>query len=236
MPTFGTNVPLWSLANEAWYYLAAFLLWSAWRNRARPVRTGLWVAGLVWCVVLTPDMRWLAPTWAIGAALTLFGMKPRRSVPETRWPWRLLTTCLLLAAVAGARATAVHHLLAGDYLVAVATVSWLWTWQKWQPRSSVALRAVRRIAQLSYSLYLSHFPLLALVAAVVLRNQRLPFDQAGLSLLLALCLAALGYAALIWWCFERHTGAVRVWASRRLAPAGPPIRVAVHPSLEGTVP
>ena len=83
VPTFGTNVPLWSLANEAWYYLAAFLLWSAWRKRAQPVRAGLWAGGalLLWLVVLTPDMRWLAPTWAIGAALTVFGS----GAPPSGW-------------------------------------------------------------------------------------------------------------------------------------------------------
>ena len=236
VPTFGTNVPLWSLANEAWYYLAAFLLWSAWRKRARPVFAGLWAGGalLLWLVVLTPDMRWLAPTWAIGAALTVFG--PGLRSPVGGWRLRLLTTLSLLAAVAGARATAVHHLLAGDYSVAGATTLWLWAWQGWQPRDSAALGLVRRVAQLTYSLYLSHFPLLAFLAAVLLRNQRVPFGLAGLAVLFASCGAALGYAGLIWWSFERHTGAVRAWAARRLAPQEPHIRAAVQPSLEGTVP
>ena len=232
VPPYGSNVPLWSLANEAWYYLAAFLAWSAWRRRGMRLQGVAFLVALavVATCLLTADMRRLAPTWALGAALTLL-LKGRKAGLPSAWmnavafmakpAIRLGSIALVALAIAGARANAVHHLLVGDDAIAVATAICLLAHHQWHPAPGWPLRVSRRLAHVSYSLYLSHFPLLALVAAVVLRNQRLPFGIGSLAVWAVAIGLALIYAAAVWWCFERHTARLRGWLHRAGTSARP---------------
>jgi peptidoglycan/LPS O-acetylase OafA/YrhL len=75
-------------------------------------------------------------------------------------------------------------------------------------------RAARRIAPLgniSYSLYIVHFPWLALIAAWWLSwHTRLPL---GPELAIAGAISALALGAMCWWAVERH------WVRRRIMTA-----------------
>jgi peptidoglycan/LPS O-acetylase OafA/YrhL len=63
-------------------------------------------------------------------------------------------------------------------------------------------------SKVSYTLYLTHFPLLALIAAVYLTPERMPSSMLAFVAFILVCLAASSWAWLIWWCFERHTDQV----------------------------
>lgn len=227
VPPYGTNVPLWSLANEAWYYVCAFLAWSIVRERSQPLRAVACLAGfaLAFAFVLTPDMRALAPAWVVGAFLALRLPAPGRwagqTAPHARSVSlaRICALSLLAITIAVARANAVQHQLAGDYAVAGSAALCLLAYRNWHPRLSSGIWITRRIAQLSYSLYLSHFPLLALIAALGLANRRMPLGPQSLLVLTATLIAAVTYAVVLWWCFERHTLRVRRratnWLERR---------------------
>ena len=72
-PVFGSNSPLWSLANEFWYYLAGpilFLLLCARRPRQIILCVGV-LAGVMW--YLPGYMLVCSLVWLLGAALLRWG-------------------------------------------------------------------------------------------------------------------------------------------------------------------
>ena len=213
VPTFGTNGPLWSLANEAWYYLAAFLAFVAGGRQRRPAQR---VAGLVGLSVLALGIMtatlWLyLPVWCLGAALApVLGMPAgRRKV----WTGRAALVGFVLA-LAGSRLMVGRWPATGDYALACATAAVLWAFADRRSGPGFAARFTRGVARMSFSLYLSHLPMLAFVAAVAFGGHRVPIGPQGLMRLGGVLTLSLAWAGLLWWAFERHTGAVRRWVER----------------------
>lgn len=206
--SFGSNVPLWTLAIEAWCYVAAFLLFSLWRERRRLPRTMSYGLALAITAILagTRSFWLLAPIWALGS---LVAFSPARwGGPPNRMALRTGLTVfgLTLPAV---RILASRYPIASDYALACATAGLLHLLRDCRPAASGTVRATRHVAHISYSLYLSHYPLLAFVAAVILGNRQWSFGAEGLLWLSTLVALALCHAALLWWMFERQTAAVR---------------------------
>ena len=227
VPVFGSNLPLWTLAVEAWCYVCGFGLFSLWRARHAPHRLalhGLWMGALA-AGLFTPAFGLLLPIWLIGAGVAL--ALPRndgeaeagpRERPGAWLPRAGVMTAFGLAVVA-ARLASARHPIASDYGLAGTTAATLWMLATWNPAATLVVRGLRATAGLSYTLYLSHFPLLALLAATVLDHGQLSFGPAGVVLIAAAAALAIGQAVLLWWAFERRTGAVRAavtrWIGRR---------------------
>lgn len=215
VPSFGSNVPLWTLAVEAWCYVAAFLLFSLWRERQRgyrllPIGLGL---GAMAVLVGTRTFCLLAPLWALGSLVAF--LLSRRTGPSNRLA-SAASLIFFASTLIAARILASRDPVGADYALACATAGLLLSLTNWRPSPGCVARSTRFVAHLSYSLYLSHYPLLAFLAAVVLGNRRWPFGAEGLLWLSFAIVSALCHAALMWWMFERHTGTVRRAAQRWL--------------------
>lgn len=74
--------------------------------------------------------------------------------------------------------------------------------------------AARAASEISYTLYLTHFPLLTFIAMVTLAPTR--FAPSAFSAGLYACLfgVSIAWAAIIWWFFERNTDRVYSWIKR----------------------
>ena len=165
-PALGSNGPLWSLANEFWYYLVFPLLlapamaWLAWRRRLLLLAVAFAISALLY-----PKILLYGVIWVLGAAL--------RAVPRALLPWRRLS--LLLAVGTLLTASRLSHMyfnetviFATDCLVALALANLLLSWM--HAKDDAVAPAVARVhaglANFSYSLYLLHFPLLLLLCAM----------------------------------------------------------------------
>ena len=223
VPVFGSNVPLWTLSVEAWCYAGAFCVFAVGRAPRQPVQAAVCIVafGLAAAVVLTPAFWQLVPLWAVGAASAVHRPRPGRrasfgDVGTTEKPSagqagrsRALALIALVGATLAARSFGGEHQAFADYALALVAAGSLTVLSTWTPRPGIAVRTLRRLADLSYSLYLSHIPLLALCASWALQGRRLPFEVGSVALATFLALVALGQATLLWAVFERHTGAVR---------------------------
>jgi peptidoglycan/LPS O-acetylase OafA/YrhL len=76
--------------------------------------------------------------------------------------------------------------------------------------------ATERLSDISFSLYLSHFPLVMLIGAGLYRQQRMQPDAWGWLTWTGLLLGLLLFGHAIWWLFERHTPRVRGWMAARM--------------------
>jgi peptidoglycan/LPS O-acetylase OafA/YrhL len=214
VPAFGSDGPLWSLANEFWYYilfpLGMLAMFPSRRPRTRLISAALF---LVLCLWLRTTLLPLFPIWLLGAAL--FGLSRPPLGRRLRW----------LAAVAYVPiiflCTYLHGILGivSDYILAAATAILMWTLlsaSQAAPAAAGKVRFSRGLARFSYTLYVVHFPLLMLIAALVVGNRRWQPTSvhiaAGLGILAVTVAYAYGIAALT----EFHTDPVRTWVERRL--------------------
>lgn len=215
-PVLGSNGPLWSLANEFWYYIAfaALFSWAPGRLRTAVLLAS---AGLAFILGALWDQRllYLWPAWLIGYGVLRF-------LPIfSRWNQaapRLAPMAGLAAAaiLAGPAILFPASLPLADLSLALAFSAVVLVLAVARPLPSPLRQIADGSARISYSLYLSHFPILAALAALALNNQRLPFGWQGFAVFSAFCLAGLAVAGGLYWAFERHTARVRRLFARLL--------------------
>ena len=155
------------------------------------------MGGLIW--LLGAVVWWLLrETVARGWGLGIF----------RNWGWRFGGGVLFLGTLAASKS---ESWLGSDHAVGIAFALWLlsltgsWRRQGWWSRLSTGL------SEISYTLYVVHFPFLFFVAAVVLKGRQFPADGLGLLWFGGLAIATLVLAAAMWWAFERNTVRLRKW-------------------------
>lgn len=223
VPTFGSNGPLWSLANEAWYYLLFPLV--AWPCFA----CCSWQQRTLCCGLLLFSALFLPREMLAGFVFWLLGLVPRflsRRVLRASWlpPALFLSTLMLIRLRPPASAAFWPHVLLAAFLVL-----WLNTLDH-LPSCTPPGRAHlhRFLAGFSYSLYVIHLPASLLVCAVIQTffgvGLRMPLGSValllyGMALLLNL-ISAWAVAQLT----ERRTDRIREWLFAFLPGASKQIR------------
>jgi peptidoglycan/LPS O-acetylase OafA/YrhL len=213
--TFGSDRVLWSLAAEFWYYML-FPLGLLALRRGTAVRSRLlYGAGFLLAAAIAG--RWilvLFPVWLCGTALALakppaVGSGVRWAavllyapwvfvLPMTRWPWRYFRM---------------------DYGLGILTALLLWVLLSARGRvreERVPVRASRSLAGASYSLYLVHYPMLAMLAAVMMRGRFWQPTAAHIAVGAGICVLAVAYGYGVAAATEWHNDSVRRWVQDRL--------------------
>jgi peptidoglycan/LPS O-acetylase OafA/YrhL len=94
----------------------------------------------------------------------------------------------------------------------------------------------RGAAEISYSLYLTHFPLLTLIIMIELSPFRFQPGLLGIVIYLGLLSTVVAWAVVFWWCFERHTDRLFRYLSTQLLGWGwmpPSGKLGSHPQNNG---
>lgn len=207
-PTFGTNGPLWSLANEFWYYaFFPLLLLTVAANSKAIHRIAYAAIAVVLC--------WLLPFWLLTAGMVwLFGYLAWEVGERVRFPNHLTrkataatTLCVFVAVLVWAQ-------LGGggdysDFMIGAAFAFLLIGMAHAEIQNKWLLGISTSLAAMSYTLYLVHFPAAALLASLLLRGQRFAPSIAACVIYTALTAAILFYAWLVYLAFERHTANVQ---------------------------
>jgi len=220
VPTFGSNGPLWSLANEFWYYvlfpvaLAAGIAW-----KARSVRSSVLLTILAACVsafvgwqILVGFLIWLAGTVLV--------------VANSKWPllakgWLVIYIAFSLLALAvclAAARTGKSAVFGSDMAVGFGFGLFLFgvLHVNFPARGMAYARAAQVLAGFSYSLYVLHFPFLLFLRAWLVPPQRWQPDAAHLASGVSIGVATLGFAWLVSLFTENKTRAARQWIRNAL--------------------
>jgi peptidoglycan/LPS O-acetylase OafA/YrhL len=216
-PTFGTNTPLWSLANEFWYYVIFPLGFLASRKTVPALqRIAFASLAIAICFVLPTGIVLSGMIWMFGFGVFLVHEHTTASFSISALRiYTGLSAALFLAAIAGAKLLPANHL--GDFICGGAFALLLYFLTRIQGCGGIVRRLSKTLAGFSYTLYLTHFPLLALLSSTILRDTRFQPGVGPLALYLMLLVAMTGYAYLIYILFERNTGHVQTFLLRRLA-------------------
>ncbi len=117
VPTFGSNGPLWSLANEFWYYIAfPFLACALWPRLSMPQRllNGVLLAAVV--LFMRPSIALLGLSWLMGVAIHYVPYLPAENV----FFRRLMMLAALLACFATLALGKKTQSLQSDYILGIA--------------------------------------------------------------------------------------------------------------------
>lgn len=209
VPPIGTNTPLWSLANEFWYYLAfPLLLIAVYPCFTLPARIAGAVAAIGILALIGSEADLLLLPWLLGAAVSQL---PR--VIARRWQ-----NVAGLGAAVGMGLTLV---LAKRYIadlqgaelvvgVAAAILVYIVACQNRLGKTGFYGRIASTLARLSYTLYLTHLPFMILVFTAVSGPwAEHPVSAGSLARCAGLILAALVWAWGVHRLFESRTDAAR---------------------------
>ncbi len=221
---FGGNFPLWSLANETWYYLMFPLLTLAWCAPQRTRRGWLAVALIAIAVWLPLPILLYFSIWLLGAAFSRVRIDCSR-------PFKLAVLVLLLTLSATFRLTGHNDDQTVDsfpqdlllslplLLLLSASVGTI------DPRRAGTAR-LKRVAdffsEFSFTLYVVHIPVLGMMAYVGSAwfgaSQLQPHQFSHLAIYLGMLLFVIAFAYGFYLLFEAHTRTLRALLRQWLMP------------------
>jgi peptidoglycan/LPS O-acetylase OafA/YrhL len=209
VPTLGTNDSLWSLTNEFWYYalfpVALFALFGREGNARRAIYALAFVAILFfvgWKIALYLGI------WLMGAALELLPRKLHKQAISLLIPAGIL----LFLDVCAMMLKMNLGLVQSDFIVAATfcVLCYVMLNSKEEAKDSLYARASHFVAKMSYTLYLTHLPLLVFACALMMPVwHRWPLDALHIVGMVPILALVFGASYLLYLFFERNTGAVR---------------------------
>ncbi|MFL9918422.1 acyltransferase [Paraburkholderia fungorum] len=204
--TYGSNGPLWSLANEFWYYMwfpACYVLLCQRRGLSAIVAGGLALGTMIAFASLLSGFG----LWMLGVVLALLEKRFPARATRRGLPWFTLASgAAFLAALVLSRVL----LLSNDWIVGVPCFVFLRCilWEDVRLRPAPLSRLAVVFSGFSYSLYLTHFSFILFVAAVVF-GQRTQFDGRGALVFVTMLVVCYGYAFAVYLLFEQNTKRVQ---------------------------
>lgn len=219
-PTFGSNGPLWSLANEFWYYVLLPLGIAAWHSLTihRPLRALAFV-GAAFAVItfIGPNIASGFLVWLAGATVAFLHGRQSNAPVHVSWRQFALPLGIFGAFLVASRLGYVVGLYA-DLTVGLGFALLLRQLVRTNSNEPPAFygQTARLIAGSSYTLYVVHFPFLLFLRAWLLPNGRWQPDLANAALALAVAGATLVLALLVASVTERQTGSLRAQLGRAL--------------------
>lgn len=207
--TFGTNVSLWSLSYEFWYYIffpflvVVFLPSKRWPER---VFSGLLLVALF--AIFGMEISRYFVVWLFGVGVALL---PLKLAPERR---KLVTAAagLVFVLTLGVMLKARLNLYLSDIVLSFVFSALLWTilHATGSTVSAFYRTQAQALSNMSYTLYLVHMPFFALVSAVLTPVWQ-PWAPSLRSAGMMLGVFAVVFAAswLMYFAFERNTDRIR---------------------------
>jgi peptidoglycan/LPS O-acetylase OafA/YrhL len=218
VPAYGTNGPLWSLANEFWYYLLFPILWVAVWGMGR-IRLLAILLGGVLLIWLPSALLRSGVVWLFGFIAYLVYRVPILKRTMVHPVWLGLAGLAFAASLVASK----HSGWGGSNFLVGATFASLVPGLATCNSAPAWYRSIATgLADISYTLYVVHFPLLALIAYVWLVSLRQQPGWAAYAHYGMLLAGVLIYAGAVWWCFERNTDRFRRWLQQRLGMSARP--------------
>lgn len=212
---YGSNSPLWSIANEFWYYLLFPLFLSVLLIRGVMQKTTSMLVVIAILLLLPKLIIFQGLSWLMGAGI--FFAQQRKVVhdlcnhPLFLCGGILFPVIVLLMIRFGILWIFFDYLIPCSFVPLIAACSVRTGHQGVYSRCSVAA------SEVSYTLYLVHFPILAFLFFSYLPGRQMALGFLTGSLFCAVLGGVLLYSVAIWWLFERNTDRVRTVIERSLS-------------------
>jgi peptidoglycan/LPS O-acetylase OafA/YrhL len=210
VPVPGTNIALWSLTNEFWYYLLfPLLIYVCWRSSTMIARV---FSALMFTAILffvKGDIAVLFLPWLFGAAIALL---PLKLTERTSWWMVTSLSALLVPVMILIRRFPLDVRLSQMCMAVYFSVLLYAMVNRIRPaRQGLYPRFAGLLSDLSYPLYLVHLPIIVFLCACTDQPWRQwTKSPAHLAMVVAIDASAMLVAYIFHLCFQRHTDAVRL--------------------------
>ncbi|HEX4066397.1 MAG TPA: acyltransferase [Acidobacteriaceae bacterium] len=216
IPTFGSNAPLWSLSFEFWFYVLFPLLIAVIFTRLLRPRILFLLLFLITAVFVGEDVVFGLLLWSLGALVTLLPL----AIPERAQRFAVAVAFALYGCAAlFLWKHPFSNIVLDDYLLglAVSILVYVILHRREIHSRTVYVRVTERIALMSFTVYLFHFPLVTMTVLFVARHY--PSILRQQHRLAYFGIASLTYfiCYLFYLAFERNTDRVRTLATKLLA-------------------
>jgi peptidoglycan/LPS O-acetylase OafA/YrhL len=205
VPCFGTDSPLWSLANEFWYYLLFPLLVRVFFPGPLTPRIGSLAAGGLLLWFLPGEFLSGFAIWIMGA-MTFRAVAAKRKSRFLGIGGFLLALMLAGGVLIWSRWTVfpwADLLLGASLLPLIGTLSLLEDGSRW------LIVIASGLSSISYTLYLVHFPFLALIFFTLFKGRQIIPNTSGVLCYVAILTLVCLFSSVVWWCFERNTALIK---------------------------
>jgi peptidoglycan/LPS O-acetylase OafA/YrhL len=208
---YGTNVALWSLACEFWYYIFFPLLLVALlpgrSSGRRALNAVLLLAAMLFC---GRHVAQYFPLWLLGSAVAVLPLRIPASIQ------RLVTgTLTVLVLATFALCLRVHlNLYVADLWICFVFSALLWAiaHDKRVQVNSLYRYTAQSLARISYTLYSVHYPLLVFACALLMPVWSPQVLSGGVLVqILLVDLAVLIVSIGVYLLFEHNTDKIRLW-------------------------
>jgi peptidoglycan/LPS O-acetylase OafA/YrhL len=220
VPPFGDNFPLWSLANETWYYVLFPLLVLVFRGRSIAARITAVLAIAAVVQLVHGAIILYFSIWLLGAA---FSRVKIEAGPVFRWSmlFLLIGSAVVIRLKGKADVTPEGY---PQYFVFSLLFALFLSSMQFKRMSTPMLdwldRTGRFFANFSFTLYVLHVPLIAVMGHLMLWlfgiGQLMPHNYAHYLVYAAIYLVLVGGAYLFHLPFEARTARVRQWLKSQL--------------------
>jgi peptidoglycan/LPS O-acetylase OafA/YrhL len=205
-PPYGSNVALWSLSWEWWYYIL-FPCCLMIAKSVRRVEYGIIAVSIV--LLIGWQITAYFAIWLMGATI---GLWPKRVLAHLQIPVLLFTMAamLIIGVLIEAKSKSLSACIAGDFGVGMMTSLLVGALVKDTSKIKPGLYASfsHRLANLSYTLYVVHLPFLIFLRLVFVKMSLSP-TIASLPALLLIFGSGIVYSTLVWRVTEAKTGQFR---------------------------
>lgn len=222
---YGGNAPLWSLPYEVWLYVLVLVV-GLWLKQSTH-RVSLFAALILLALIFSKLEFPYVLCWVLGAAAFV---RPPRFAPYAMMLGLALFAFGLVGGQLGIDSASISSAARGRWtawlpglavskvLLGAGTALLVQQIALWNPASSVGRWVGRfgtKAAGFSFSLYLTHWPLLFFIGYFGLAGDSTMTFSAFAKFALV-CAVALLVAWCSYWAFESRTQVVRAWVKRRL--------------------
>ena len=226
VPVYGDNGPLWSLANEFWYYLAFPLLYKGFQKvRLKRFLGGSvsLAAGLSILYLVPRDIFLLFGVWVLG--VVVFGVtKSRLSNCASNYLLMLGGSASLLASLHLSRIGAgsdlsgfISRRVMLDFFVGISFASILPFFINRVNVNTMIGKVFGWISDFSYTLYLVHFSFISFVWYTFFHSKRIDPSVRSVLVVTLVLIFTMSFAWVVARVFERNTSRLRDLMLRRLS-------------------
>lgn len=217
LPVFGTNGPLWSLANEFWYYIlfpAIVLIFGLAGSGSFSTRITALAIGALASWWLPRDVLYGFIIWMMGVVIYLLEAWFRSLKLNLIRFITGLSFSTFIASLAYSKSTSLieYANINPDILIGI-TFSAVCLSLTYRPFPSkkypIFERVFRHLSEMSYSLYISHFPVVILISTIFYSSNKLVLSGLALVQFMGWSIVLIGVGYMVYWFFEARTVLVR---------------------------
>ena len=216
VPTAGSNVALWSLANEFWYYIAfPFLLLALTGKRTfwqRAVSFGVFTGIMV---VIGRDASRLFLVWVLGALVSLLPLKLSKTIAK----WGTVFFAVVLSVALVWVKKHIVNIATAEFTIGLlcACLLYFMLHHTQKAKDSFYSLVAAFTSRISYTLYLVHVPILIFLCACIDNPWHIWTRSLGnVAIVMSVCGFTIALAFGFYLLFEANTDRVRLVIAQKM--------------------